>query len=64
MNIDEIKYGHINIEGTEVGYATWLENGKKHEVIVPPFRNIIKVINGKQTKPTKEDVMIWTKVAG
>ena len=60
----EIKYGRMNIDGRETGYATWMEDGRKHEVIAPAYQNLIKIVDGKITKPTKMDIILWTRIAG
>ena len=60
----EVKYGRIDVEGEKVGYAVWEKEGKRHEIIVPDYKNLKKIIDGKFVKPTREDVMIWTQVAG
>jgi len=60
----EVKYGRIEYQGKICGYVTWNENGKKIELISIPYGPLLKFIDGEQVKPTPDDVMIWTRVAG
>ena len=67
-NQTEIKYGHIELEGNTIGYATYNINDTKVELL--NLSNGLHVrIDGKiKYKPGDQGiypyVIIWTKVAG
>ena len=60
----EITYGKVKIDGKIVLYSKWYENGSKNELISSPYDKLIKLVDGKSVKPTTEDAVVWTKIAG
>ena len=60
----EVKYGKTEVNGREVGYMVWMEDGRKHEIIVPAYMDMMKLVDGKKATIRTEDVMAWTQVAG
>jgi len=63
----EIKYGRVKLPefGSElVGYATYEEEGRKVEILSPPYRELIVLENGKRVPTNEVHVLIWTRVAG
>ena len=64
MDEIEIKYGRVRIDGEMVLYSKWYQNGSKNELISSPYNKLIKLVDGKEVKPTTEDAVVWTKIAG
>lgn len=62
--ITEVKYGRTNVHGLGCGYAVWQEGEERHEVIVPDYKDMVKLVDGKKTAVRKIDTVIWAKVAG
>ena len=60
----EIKYGRVRIDGEMVLYSKWYQNGSINELISSPYNKLIKLVDGKEVKPTTEDAVVWTKIAG
>jgi len=62
--MNRIMYGRLIRNGVLVGYCSYIdENGKRVEIISPPYGKLEVYINGKKVEPTEEHVMIWTMVA-
>ena len=68
MNQTEIKYGKIHLDGQMVSYATFQEEEKTVELIVPAYQGLHVKIDGVLYNPgsmeVRKYVMLWTKVAG
>lgn len=64
MDETKIRYGRVKIDSEIVLYSKWYENGSKNELISAPYKKLIKLVDGKSVKPTTEDAIVLTKIAG
>ena len=64
MDKTEVIFGRTNIEGREVGHATWIEGDEKHKMMIPLCEDaIVKMIDGEMLSVRIEDTIFWMKAA-